>query len=108
MAGEIDRYCEKNRIPPKIALRLHLAFEEFVHQILIPALEKPHINVVTEYSEAEERATMIVRHNDPAEGAAPVVDELSVTLLKGIVSRMEYSAADSEEYSHTLTMEFTL
>jgi len=41
MAGEIDRYCGKNQIPARLAYHIRLAFEELVHQMLIPALEHP-------------------------------------------------------------------
>ena len=51
MSGEIGQYCNKNQIQSRKANRIRLAFEELVHQILVPALESPHIQVLFEYAE---------------------------------------------------------
>jgi polar amino acid transport system ATP-binding protein len=64
MTSEIDRYCNKNQIAPKLANRIRLAFEELVQQMLIPALESPRIQATIEYSEADERATILLSHSN--------------------------------------------
>ena len=97
MAGEIDRYCGKNQIPAKAAHYIHLAFEELVHQILIPALEHPRIQAVVEYSEAQESAVMTVRYNGRAFDITAKGDELSLVVLRSAVSDMAYSWDENEE-----------
>ena len=42
--SEIARYCSKNQIPPKTALRIQQVFEELVQQILIMELGKRQIS----------------------------------------------------------------
>ena len=108
MESEIDQYCRKNQIPKAISIKLKLAFEEFVHGILIPSLDPPHINIVTEYSEVEEQAAMIVQYNDPPEEDGLVVDDLALTLLKGIIPRMKHTKRESGEYPNELKMEITI
>ena len=55
LAGEIDNYCYKNQIMPKLAGRIRLAFEES-SQMLTSILGNPQIKAVCEYSEANESA----------------------------------------------------
>ena len=105
MAGEIERYCGRNQIPPKLAGRIRLVFEELVQQLLIPALESPRVRAVVEYSEAEERAAMDVRYNGPRNDITRSGDELSLSLLRGMTSGMEYSAGESEDFPNRLTMQ---
>ena len=104
MAGEIENYCNRNQIAPKQASRIRLAFEELVQQMLVPALEKPRIQAVIEYSEAGEQATMTVRYNGPRSDITAEGDALSLALLKGMVSGMRYDAEDSDEYPNRLIL----
>ena len=96
------RYCSRNQIPSRLAGRIQLAFEETVQQLLIPTLEDPRIRVVTEYSEAEEKAVMILRYNGPERDVTQTGDELSVTMLKGISSKVSWSATGDEAYPNEL------
>ena len=106
-AGEIDQYCNKNQIAPKLASRIHLAFEELVQQMLIPALASPRIQAVIEYSEADERATMTVRYNGEPRDITAEGDELSLTLLRGVAADMRYSALDDAAYPNQLDLTFS-
>ena len=106
MEGEIAAYCNKNQIPTKLTNRLQLAFEECM-QLLMSVLDRPHIRTVIEYSEVEEKATMTLRYNGTAYDITREGDPLSVSVLKGIVGGMQYSAA-SGEYANQVTMEFCL
>ena len=63
MAGEIETYCSKNQIAPKLANRVQLVFEEAM-QLLMPALESPRIQAVCEYSGADGERGM----DDPLRG----------------------------------------
>lgn len=104
MENEIDRYCRKNQIPKRICGKLQLAFEEVVQEILVQVLDQPHIRVVTEYSEAEEKAVMIIRFNDPPTEEMPAIDELAVSVLK-VIPRLEQSKTESPEYPNEVRME---
>jgi len=106
MAGEIDQYCNKNQIPFRQASWIRLAFEELAQQMLIPALEKPRIQAVIEYSEAEEQATMAVRYNGDRYNVLENGDELSRSLLTGITAGLSWEAADEDGFTNRLTLMF--
>ena len=103
MAGEIEQYCNRNQISPRLANRIQLAFEELVQQ-LVPALEAPRIQAVIEYSEAEARATLTARYNGRPYDVTREADPLSLAVLKGIVSEMRYSAVASDECANQVVL----
>ena len=103
MAGEIDRYCAKSQISWKMAHRIHLAFEELIQQTLVPALQKPKIQIAVEYSEAEESAVMTVRYSGRAFDVTALEDELSRKVLKSAVSEITYARDEDAEYPNRVT-----
>lgn len=106
MAGKLEQYCSKNQIPHKIANHIQLTFEELVHQMLIPALKSPRIQVITEYSGADEQATMTVHYNGSKQDILETGDELSKALLMGITKDISYEEADEDDFSNCLTLVF--
>ena len=104
MAGEIDRYCVKNQVPARLAHYIHLAFEELVQQILVPALEDPKIQAVIEYSEADESAVWTVRYNGRAFDVTAAGDELSLKVLRSAVSEMAYAWDENEACPNRVTL----
>ncbi len=95
VVGEIDRYCNKNQIPPKLAGRIQLAVEELLQQLLIPILEKPRISLAIEYSEADERAVITAEYNGPEYDITRDGDELSLTVLNGVAKDMRWSRKEA-------------
>ena len=106
MSGEIDLYCRKNQLQSRQANRIRLAFEELVHQMLVPALEAPHIQVVLEYAEADARMSMTVYYNGPQHNIFETGDELSRSLLEGITNGISYDFGDADEFTNCLTLLF--
>ena len=106
MSGEIDLYCRKNQLQSRQANRIRLAFEELVHQMLVPALEVPHIQVVLEYAEADARMSMTVYYNGPQHNIFETGDELSRSLLEGITNGISYDFGDADEFTNCLTLLF--
>lgn len=102
--SQIRQYCIKNQIPSRMAGRIHLVFEELVHQILIPALTAPDILTIVEYSEAEQTATMTVSYKGPHLDIIKTGDDLSLALLKGMTSGITYEERPKEEYTNRLTV----
>ena len=103
MAGEIARYCNRNQIAPKLGNHIQLAFEELVQQ-LMPRLAAPRLQAVIEYSEEEERATLTLLYNGPRYDVTQAGEELSLAVLKGIVSRMRYESVASGEYGNKVEL----
>ena len=103
MAGKIDDYCRKNQITPKTVSRVRLAFEEAV-RILLPLPDSPRIQAVCEYSEATENAEWTFSYNGTQKNPADMGDELSLSVLKGITSSMDYSWDGSRELPNVLRL----
>lgn len=102
MESEIDKYCVKNRIPWKTAHYLHLAFEEVIQQLLIPALKNPEIQTAIEYSDTGESVEMNVRYRGPSLDITRRGDKLSLNVLKSTASETEYTYDPDAEYPNRL------
>ena len=84
--SEIERYCNKNHVLPKTALRIRLVFEELVQQLLITELNKQQVSFKAEYSEADETAKIIVDYAGEAFDPETLDNQLALTLVKNAVS----------------------
>lgn len=106
MINEIENYCRKNMIGAKTSNNIHHVFEEVVQQMLLPTLAEPHIQVVLEYSEALEHATMTVRANGPrVVDIEHIHNQLSLALVKAYVSTASNEDTDSEQYTNQFVLE---
>ena len=90
--SSIENYCMKNLVASRTCNRLQLAFEELIQQILFPELEKPDIDAVIEYSEEKNEAVLSVNYSLNNVNLLETADELSMNVLKGIASNIDYSA----------------
>ena len=93
MATQIQQYCNKNQISPKLANRVQLVYEETL-QLLIPHLASPQIQAIVEYSEQTESAEWTIRYGGPRYDITSAGDELELALLKGMTENMEYRWLD--------------
>lgn len=102
-ASEIDRYCSKNQIPWKTGARIRLAFEELVHNLLLPILEAPQIHTAIEYSE-EEGAVMNVRWNGPEYDVFGQDRALELEVLSSTFTEQQYFYTDDGEYPNRIIL----
>ena len=105
MAGEIAQYCARSQMPPKLSNRVQVVFEELVQQMLMRALEQPVIHVSVEYNPVSEKASLTVRYNGPPMDVTQSADELSLAVLKGLVSDLRYSVTDDGVCKNLLALE---
>ncbi|MCR5788841.1 MAG: amino acid ABC transporter ATP-binding protein [Lachnospiraceae bacterium] len=95
--GDIDGYCLRNDIPPRVKYRIRLTFEELTQQMLFPVLARTPIRVTVEYSEVEEQAVVTAEYGgerfDPAEGE----NSISYKVLKGSVEELSYAYHEDAE-----------
>ena len=103
MAGEIEAYCHRNQIAPKLSNRVQLVFEETV-QLLVPLLKSPRIQAVCEYSEATESAEWRIGYGGPRLDLTGGEDELALALLRGMTSTMEYTFDEGRELKNRLQL----
>ncbi len=88
---EIDRYCAKNDVPPRVKYRVRLAFEELAQQLLRPVLEETPLRVTVEYAAAEGLATVAVRYGGAPFDPARSGNDLSYRVLKQSVDELSYA-----------------
>ena len=103
MAGQIEGYCNKNQIAPKMANRVQLVFEEAM-QLLVPLLENPRVQAVSEYSEATETAEWTVSYCGQRLDVTGEGDDLALSVLKGMTSSMEYQWDEGSELQNHLRL----
>ena len=88
--AQIDRYCQKNDIPPRTKYRIRLAFEELVQQLLQEVLSKEPIHVTVEYTGEEAHSTVTVSYGGPKFDPAEGENELSYKVLKASMEELTY------------------
>ena len=103
--SEIDRYCTKNQIQPKTALRIRLVFEELVQQILISELRKQQIYFKVEYSEDDENARIIVDYDGELFDPEKVENQLALTLIKNAVSDLHSETTEGSDLNNRIFMQ---
>ena len=103
MAGEIDTYCSKNQISPKLTNRIQLVFEETM-QLLSSVLERAGIQATCEYSETTESAEWTFMYSGERRDITSSDDELALTVLKGITERIDYAWNEGEALSNRISM----
>ena len=103
MAGEIEVYCNKNQIAPKLANRIQLVFEETM-QLLIPMLKSPRVQAVCEYAEATETAEWTIRYNGARLDITGSEDDLALSVLKGMTENMEYIWDEGDALSNRFSL----
>ncbi|MCR5723912.1 MAG: amino acid ABC transporter ATP-binding protein [Treponema sp.] len=95
MAGEIERWCGTNQIPPKLSNRVQLAFEETM-QLLLPHLDSPHVQASCEYSEQNGGAQWIFRYAGPRLDLTQADEALGPAVLKGITEHIDFDRKEGE------------
>ncbi len=93
--SEIETFCTKNLISPKLANRLHLSFEELINQILLPVLNnEPDINFSAEYSENDEKIDVKVSYNGGSFNPSDSENKLSWRLLENEIKDFNHSMSN--------------
>ena len=101
--GEIERYGVRNQVPPRQLRRIQLAFEELV-QLVLPSLENPRLAIVVEWSETEQKATLTMHYNGPANDVTANMDSLVSNVLRAGSSQVEYAWNEGEELANRITV----
>ena len=103
MAGEIEAYCQKNQISPKLKNHVQLAFEEMM-QMLVPMLETPCIRAICEYSEKTDEAEWAMEYGRLRLNTTARIDDLALSVLKGVTNDIEYVWKEDNELHNLLRL----
>jgi polar amino acid transport system ATP-binding protein len=104
MQSEISQYCNRSRVSGKLTMRLQLAFEELVHETLIPALENPDILINIDYSEETEKAAFTVRYGGEPYDPTSQEDQLSLAVLKSTTKEIRYTHLEDEDLKNEVIL----
>lgn len=105
--SEIDKFCMKSDITPKIKYRIRLVFEELMQQIILPVLDEPHISVTAEYSEKENLVNMTVLYNGDRFDPADTDNDLSYRLLNSMVQDMHYDETEEDGFTNRIILKIS-
>ena len=103
MAGEIEAWCGKNQIAPRLTNRIHLLFEELM-ELMLPVLKVPRVQAVCEYSAQMERAEWTISYGGPRYDLVAPGDELIRSLLSGMAEKEEYTWDENAELPNRLSL----
>ena len=103
MAGQIGTWCVKNQITPKVANRVRLVFEEIMG-LLIPALKKPQVQAVCEYSAQTEQAEWSIWYGGPRYDLSTSGNDIALAVLRGMTEKEEYIWDDGTELKNRIRL----
>ena len=103
MATQIELYCNKNQIPPVLANRILLVFEELT-QLLVSQIREPQIIAECEYSETDENAQWTFSYSGPQMNVMGSDDELGTMVLKGMCESIDYKYNKITELPNQLSL----
>ena len=101
MASEIEAWCVKNQVAPKLKNRVQLVFEETL-RLLLPALKAPRLRAVCEYSGQTERVEWTIRYGGPRYDVTASGDGLALAVLTGMTEKEEYAFDEGQELKNRL------
>ena len=104
ISEKIEHYGNRNQIPMDTVRHISLAFEELVHQILIPAIEDPRMCITIEYSAKDNHAVMSVDYNNPGKYALTEDDKLSRMVMKSAVSDIKHVKIEDGRFDKRIEM----
>ena len=104
MARQIEVWCGKNQITPKLTNRIRLVFEEAT-QLLIPYSRTPLVKSVCEYSEESGVAKWTFEYSGERTDLTKSDDNLSVSVLKGLAENLTYECLEDENLPNRINIE---
>ena len=103
MATQIDVYCHKNQIAPKLANHIQLVFEEAM-RVLLSAMAHPVVQAAVEYSAISETAEWLFRYEGAPYDITAAEDQLALAVLRGMTDGIEYACCEGEALPQLLKM----
>ncbi len=94
--NNIEQYGQRSQMSPRLVRRMTLACEELA-MLLDPVLELPHLSMVVEYSADQHEVVLTMRYSGPAYDITKEGDELAISVLRGIASRLEYRPTEDAD-----------
>ena len=100
---ELIEFCTKHNISLKQSNKLLLVFEEVVRQILFEKYERPEI--IFRVKNNKDGMNITVRYKGEKFNIIDTKNEISLKVVKGLVSDIKYSFSADDEYKNVVEME---
>ncbi len=97
--SQIETYCYRNQISPRVGRQIWSVFEELVWQILLPELAEPNVQVVVEHSEegSEPGTHMVIRYGGAYIDPSASKNQLAYSLVTGVCSSIEHGQEGEQQ-----------
>jgi len=104
MQSQIEHYCNKNQIPYRMTVHIHLAFEEMVQQMIVARMEHPDVRVTIEYSADHEKTDFVVQYGGESYDPTDSEDQLELSVLRSAAEDIRYSWSSEKRLGNTVSM----
>ena len=97
--SQIESYCYRNQISPRVGHQIRAVFEELVWQILLPELPKPRMLVSVEHTEegSEPGTHMTIRYHGDFVDPAASDNQLAYRVAMGMCASIDYGEEDGQQ-----------
>ena len=99
-SAELIEFCTKHDIDLKTANKILLVFEEVVKQILFERYDTPEIVFKVNYK--KDLVDINVKYNGEKFDISDTKNDISLKLVEGLASSIDYSFSEVEEYKNVL------
>ena len=104
MQSSIEDYCVKNMMPYGMKKHIHLAFEEFVHQMIVSVIDDPDVHVCIEYSEESGSTHFSVQYGGSSYDPAASGDDIAMSVLSSAATDISHTYDPDREKGNEVTM----
>ena len=102
--SELNEFARKSMVSPKMVYRMESVFEELCMQLILPELKDDFIlNIIVEYSQKDEKASMMFRYNGNSLNPLESDNILAVKLAKHVAEELDYKQIVENEYTNCVT-----
>jgi len=97
----LEEFGRKNQVAPKSIYRVQSVFEELCVQMILPQIQKKfRMNVLMEYSQADESVIMLIKYDGEVFNPLESDNILSLKIAKNASESIEYKQIDDDGFTN--------
>ena len=97
----LEEFGRKNQVAPKSIYRVQSVFEELCVQMILPKIQKKfRMNVLMEYSQADESVIMLIKYDGEVFNPLESDNILSLKIAKNASESIEYKQIDDDGFTN--------
>ena len=98
--GKIASYCDKHHMSERLKYHVLLVFEELVKEILVPRIDRPRVQFVTEYDHEREQAVVDVYYDGTIIDLESSNNIYSWPMLRAAASELTHTTEPENGFSN--------